>query len=103
MEIRDWQERPFVPPEEMAVYSAIDRETAKKYGATVRAAEISNRDYGYRYSRFSSSRTMQPPPSSHMHIYLGYLVVRKLGTTEQYETWMPGHVFEELYASSAKP
>jgi hypothetical protein len=28
---------------------------------------------------------------------LGYLVVRKLGTPDQYETWMPGKVFEELY------
>jgi len=98
MEILDWKERPFVSLEQMANYSALDPETARKYGSIVKAAEISNRDYGYRYHKFSSSQKMQPPPSSHMHIFIGYLVVRKLGTPEQYETWMPDHVFEELYA-----
>ncbi|WP_374679683.1 hypothetical protein [Hydrocarboniphaga effusa] len=100
MEILDWKERPFVPLEQMANYSALDQDTARKYGSMVKAAEISNRDYGYRYNKLSSSQKMQPPPSSHIHIFLGYLVVRKLGTAEQYETWMPDHVFEELYAAS---
>jgi len=99
----DWKERPFIPLEQMAAYSARDRETAKKYGAIVKAAEVSNRDYGYRYAKFSSSRAMQPPPSSHMHIYLGYLVVRKLGTSGQYETWMPSEVFDELYEVAREP
>ncbi len=103
MDILDWKERPFVSVEDMAVYSARDRDTAKKYGPIVKAAEISNRDYGYRYSKFSSSRTMQAPPSSHIHIHLGYLVVRKLGTPNQYETWMPDRVFEELYEASSTP
>jgi hypothetical protein len=40
---------------------------------------------------------MKPPPGSHIHIMPGYLVVRKLGTPDQYETWMPDVVFEELY------
>ena len=57
----------------------------------------------YRYTKFSSSRRMQPPPSAHRHIYLGYLVVRKVGTPEQYETWMPDHVFDELYEANDKP
>lgn len=103
MDILDSKERPFVPLEQMAVYSARDRDTAEKYGAVVKAAEISNRDYGYRYSKFSASRAMKPPPSAHMHIYLGYLVVRKLGTSTQYETWMPADTFEELYESTSKP
>lgn len=102
MQVLDWKERPFVPVEEMTGYSARDRETARKYGATVKAGEISNRDYGYRYRKFSSSRAMQPPPSSFMHIYLGYLVVRNAGTAQQNETWMPNHVFEELYEARAK-
>lgn len=97
MDILNWKERPYVSLEQMVVYSARDADTAKKYGATVKVAELSNRDYGYRFSRYSSSRKMQPPPSSHMHIFLGYLVVRKLGTPSQYETWMPDHVFDELY------
>ncbi len=98
MDTLDWQERPFVPLEKMAVYVAIDSQTARRYGPTVRAYEISNRDYKYRYNKHHNDWAMQPPPSSHMHIYLGYLVVRKLGTPGQYETWMPDHVFEELYA-----
>jgi len=53
-------------------------------------------------SRFNSSRKMQPPPSSHIHIHLGYLVVRKLGTPDQYETWMPDLVFDELYEASGQ-
>ena len=98
METLSWQERPFISIEQMADYSARDQNTERKYGPTVKGGELSNRDYSYRYERFSASRKMKPPPGSHMHIYLGYLVVRKLGTQEQYETWMPGHVFEELYA-----
>ena len=53
MDIFDSKERPFVSLEQMAEYSARDRDTASKYGPLVKAAQISNRDYGYRYSRFS--------------------------------------------------
>ena len=103
MDILDWEERPFISLEQMGSYSALDRETAEKYGPIVKAAPVSNRDYKYRHEKYSSSRSMQPPPSSHMHIYLGYLVVRRLGTPEQYETWMPNHVFEELYEVIREP
>ena len=103
MDILDSEVRPYISLEQMRTYSARDNGTAKKYGQIVKAAEISNRDYGYRYSKFSSSRVMRPPPGSHMHIYLGYLVVRKLGTSEQYETWMPNHVFDELYEAASEP
>lgn len=103
MDIFNWEERPFVSLEQMGSYSARDRETARKYGSVVKAAEITNRDYGYRYNKFSSTRAMKPPPSSHIHIYLGYLVVRKLGTPAQYETWMPEFVFDELYEATREP
>ena len=96
MDAPDWKGRPFVPLEKMAIYIAIDSETARRYGSSVRAHEISNRDYKYRCKKHHNERAMRPPPSSDMHIYLGYLVVRKLGTPDQYETWMP--VFRELYA-----
>ncbi len=102
MDIIDWKGRPFVSLDKMTIYSARNSDTAKKYGHIVKAAEISNRDYGYHYSKFSSIRTMQPPPSSHRHIFLGYLAVRKLGAPDQYETWMPDHVFEELYEATSK-
>ena len=102
MNILDWKERPFVAVEKMEYYSARDQRTAQQYGPLIKAAAISNRDYKYRYEKFSSSRVMQPPPSSNMHIYLGFLVVRKLGTPKQYETWMPCQVFEELYCGNAE-
>ena len=97
MALLDWRERPYVEVDAMASYSAIDADVASKFGLIVRAAEISNRDYGYRFNKFSSSRTMQPSPSAVRHIILGFLVVRKLGMPDQYETWMPDHVIEELY------
>ena len=103
MDTLSWEERPFVSLEQMGSYAARDRETAQRYGPVVKAAEISNRDYKYRYNKHSSDWTMQPPPSSHIHIRMGYLVVRKLGTASQYETWMPDHVFDELYAAAGEP
>jgi hypothetical protein len=103
MDIFDHNVRPFVDLEQMATFSAKDRDTAAKYGAFVKAIEISNRDYGYRYSKYSNERNMRPPPSAFMHIVLGYLVVRKLGTPDQYETWMPDHVFDDLYERAGDP
>jgi len=50
----------------------------------------------------SGSSDHHGPPSSHRHIYLGYLVVRKLGTPDQYETWMPDLVFDELYEAKGQ-
>lgn len=103
MNVLNWKERPFVALEDMGEYVARDTETAKKYGSTVKAAEISNRDYKYRYQKFNSERTMRPPPSSHIHIHLGHLVVRNLGTSRQYETWMPSDVFREIYKVEEAP
>lgn len=103
MDTLSWEERPFIALEQMATYSARDRKTAQKYGSIVRAAEISNRDYKYRYSKYGSDQSMQPPPGSHIHIHVGYLVVRKLGTPDQYETWMPNDVFDELYEAVGEP
>ena len=102
MDILDWEERPYVSLEQMAMYSARDPVTARNYGQRVKAVAISNRDYGYRYSRFKKGRAMRPPPSSG-RIFLGYLVVRNLDTSEQYETWMPEHAFDELYVAASEP
>ena len=38
-----------------------------------------------------------------MNTYLSYLVVRKVGTPEQYQTWMPSPVFDELYSANGRP
>jgi hypothetical protein len=43
---------------------------------------------------------MKPEPS-HSRIFPGYLVVRKIDTKSEYETWMPDHVFEEIYVASS--
>ena len=96
----DWKERPFVYLEKMENYVACDRETAIKFGKVVKAIEISNRDYLHRYNKFCKCNKMKQPPSSNMHIYIGYLVVRNLNTPNQYETWMPSCVFDELYKSA---
>lgn len=103
MDILSHEIRPFVSIEQMGTYAARDPDIAAKYGHIVKAAEISNRDYGYRYSKFKDERNMRPPPSAHMHIVLGYLVVRKFGAPDQYETWMPDHVFDDLYEAADEP
>lgn len=97
MKIVDWQERPFIAVSEMELYEAIDPEAASKYGKFIKAAQISNRDYQYRYSKLSKKNNMRPPPSAWKHIFLGFIVIRNLGTTKQYETWMSEIIFEDLY------
>jgi hypothetical protein len=89
-------DRPYVSQEALGVYIAIDTETAATFGAKVRAAILSNVEYKIRHERLKRENNMKPPPSCG-RIFSGYLVVRHLGTARQYETWMPDHVFDELY------
>lgn len=100
MDAHTW-DRPFVAVEDMALYRAIDADAARRYGATVRAAAISNVDYKVRFQKLSSTRRMNPPPRSG-RIFPGYVVVRKLGTPGQYETWIPEHGFTDTYRASAE-
>ena len=93
--------RPFVDSSTFALYSAFDTEVASRYGQTVRAVEMSNTEYSIRYNRFQKSNNMKPPPS-HGRIFGGYLVVRKLNSPDQYETWIPRHVFGDIYLAQAK-
>ncbi|MGR6798207.1 hypothetical protein ACU6VJ_10000 [Sphaerotilus sulfidivorans] len=81
----------------MNSYVATDAETAAEFGRTVKATELSNVEYKTRFGRFARENNMKPPPSCG-RIFMGFLVVRRVGTRQQYETWMPDHVFEELYA-----
>lgn len=81
----------------MDSFVATDSAVAKKYGETVRAIQISNREYWHRYEKLSDSRTMKPPPGSWRRIFPGYLVVRKLDTALEYETWIPEDGFNEMY------
>jgi hypothetical protein len=69
----------------------------REYGPTVQAGGMTNAEYAARYRALSPGRRMKPAPS-HQRIFRGYLVVRKHGTGDEYETWMPDYVFEELYA-----
>lgn len=99
--------RPLVDASTLPMYEARDAVEAQLYGKTVRAAEITNAEYAKRHRELAASRTMKPPPR-HSRIFMGYLLVRKCGTKDEYETWMPSDVFEELYtevpaALSAKP
>ena len=59
--------------------------------------ELSNREYLRRFNRLAKTNNMKPPPSSHIHIMTGYLAIRKLGSPQQYETWIPNEAFEEMY------
>ncbi|WP_020161261.1 hypothetical protein [Methylobacter marinus] len=92
----NWEKRPFVTDADMTPYLACDRKTGTLYGKKVLAVQIANIDYKIRFNKSASSRKMQPPPSCG-RIFLGYLVIRKLGTPLEYETWMPEDVFEDLY------
>jgi len=89
--------QPFLALEEMALFSAIDPTAALKFGKQVRAYPLSNRSYWHRFDKLATENRMKDPPRSSNHIMPGFLVVRKLGTPQQYETWMPEDVFEELY------
>jgi hypothetical protein len=89
--------RPYMDLDSLDLFTAVRAKDARKYGKTVRAFVLSNREYQRRFGRFAKQNNMKPPPGSHIHIMLGYLVVRRLGTPAQYETWMPDYVFEGLY------
>lgn len=90
-------DRPYLDVDSMDLFAAIRASDARRYGKTVRAYALSNKEYQYRFARLGKKNNMKPPPGSHIHIMPGYLVVRKLGSPDQYETWMPDMVFEELY------
>jgi hypothetical protein len=94
-------DRPFFDDESCESFFAIDPKIARRYGKIVKARELANMEYKYRYQKLKSEKNMKPPPSTG-RIFTGYLVVRNLGTADQYETWMPDHVFHELYSSDGK-
>jgi len=87
--------RPMISIELMDAYKAIDSKTARSFGKTVKATFFSNADYNTHYGRLSEKQRMNFPPSA-KRIFPGYIVVRNLGKENQYETWTPDMVFEEL-------
>ena len=91
-------DRPFSDVSTMGSFIAKSNQIAQRFGRYIKAIEISNREYRHRFNRFAKQNNMKTPPSSVIHIMSGYLVVRRLGTSRQYETWMPDNVFQELYA-----
>jgi len=93
--------RPFADASTLPLFDAIDEEVAKRYGQTARAMEMSNSDYATRFNRLRNSNNMKPPPS-HDRKFTGYLVIRKLGTPDQYETWIPDHAFTDIYRAQGK-
>jgi hypothetical protein len=89
--------KPFITVDQMDIFKARRANVAKRYGLKVLAISITNREYKYRYAKFAGERQMKPPPGSTVHICPGYLVVRRLGTQQEYETWMPDSAFEADY------
>lgn len=90
-------DRPFRDQSSMQTFRATNKQDARRFGPIVKAMTITNREYSHRYSRLAKQNNMKDPPSSATHIMVGHLVVRRLGTDRQYETWMPSDVFEEIY------
>lgn len=90
-------DRPYISQPAMKTYVATDQKAASQFGRTVKAVELSNVEYKTRYGRMARENNMKPPPSCG-RIFMGFLVVRRLGSRHQYETWMPDYVFEEMYA-----
>jgi hypothetical protein len=88
--------RPYVDVASLSLFRATDQLMAERYGQVIRAGRLSNAEYAVRYERLAKPNNMRPPPS-HGRIFDGWLVVRKLGTNGQYETWMPDHAFGDVY------
>lgn len=88
--------RPMISVDSMDKYVAIDKDAAKGYGKIVKATDLTNVEYKTRFGRLRDEQRMKNPPSC-LRFFPGYLVVRNLGRKNQYETWMPEMVFEELY------
>jgi len=88
--------RPYVDAATLPLYQATDEDVARRYGKMVRATEMSNSEYAIRYNELAEENNMKSPPS-HNRIFGGYLVIRRLGTSQQYETWIPYDAFEEIY------
>lgn len=91
-------ERPFVDAESIPLYEAIDAVVSARYGRRVRATKLSNIEYKIRFDRLHRTTNMKAPPGTG-RIFGGYLVIRKLGSVDQYETWIPEDAFEEIYAA----
>lgn len=92
-------DHPLIDSSALPRFEARDAEAFKNYGLQVLAVEMTNSQYDQRYQRLGKVHNMRPPPSHH-RIFPGYLVVRRPGHPDQYETWMPDHVFDELYAAA---
>lgn len=95
-------DRPYLSQDAMPLFEAKDSETASKFGRYVRAIQLANIEYSFRFDRLAETNNMKSPPSCG-RIFSGYLVVRNLGKRNQYETWMPDHVFNEFYKIEAIP
>lgn len=91
--------RPFVERTAFEEYVATDRNVARRYGSTVLATELSNVEYKIRFFRMHHGHRMKAPPGTG-RIFPGYLVVRRLGTPDEYETWIPDEAFEDIYVRS---
>lgn len=74
--------RPLIDRSALPLYVAVDSDVASDYGSKVRAVEMSNAEYDVRHKKNAATSRMKPPPSHH-RIFPGYLVVRKLGTTDR--------------------
>ncbi len=88
--------RPMIKAVALEKFVATDKDVSRRYGNVVKATDLSNVEYKIRFGKLKNKNNMKSPPSCG-RIFPGYLVIRKLGSPGEYETWMPDHVFEEIY------
>lgn len=91
-------DRPYISQSAMKTFKATDPDVARRYGRTVLASKLSNVEYKIRHSRYAQANNMRDPPSCG-RIFDGYVVVRNMGSPGQYETWIPGDGFDEVYSA----
>ena len=87
----------YLPNSEFEEFISIEHNVTKKYGKIVRAMLLSNREYQHRFDKLNTKYKMKEPPLSG-RIFRGYIVVRNVDKKSEYKTWMPDHVFEEIYS-----
>ena len=88
--------KPFTSQKLTETFVAIDIDKILDNGQHVRATALSNLEYKIRFGRLEKKYNMKAPPNCE-ESSPGYLVIGKLGTPKQYETWIPDHLFDGIY------
>ena len=86
--------------DQMQAFVATDAGMQNLHGPSVLAVEMSSADYDKRYAELAKRHCMKEP-RSYQGARSGFLVVRKAGTCDAYETWMARHMLLRSYRPAA--